>query len=102
VELNRAGREYFYWPITGDPLEDPPDLSVGGSDYEPMVEDDEYEPETEIVGAVWYRSLLAGPDAETNPSGTVVVPRSGATVKIRVTASPEIIVRTGERIYLTR
>lgn len=54
-------------------------------------------------GAVWYpmerpsettaRIMVAGPVATGNPEGTVVLPRGGSSAIIRLTDSPEVVVR---------
>jgi hypothetical protein len=101
--MDRAGREYWYWPITGDPLVDPPQISIGGGAWVAMVEAEDYEPQTEVPGAVWYQALVAGPATEDeDPEGSVVVPRSGAAARIRRSATPEALIRPGGRFHLTR
>lgn len=83
MKLHISGREYATFTVTA-----PTDaaLSVSfdaGVTWHPM----------ERPTATTARILIAGPLASDNPAGTVVVPRGGSAAVVRLTDSPEQVVR---------
>jgi hypothetical protein len=109
VELNRAEREYHWWPFWGLDGATPEITADAGDTWTEMELDADYEPDDftppeglEVEDAEWHRILVAGPSAEGNPDGTVVIAKSGARLNFRIQSNPELIIEPGERIYLTR
>ena len=85
--LTRDGREYFHWTFTGLPDDHGAvEVQIGGQ-WCALTMD----------GSVG-RLLVAGPDAD--PTGAIVV-STDTDVKVRVTDSPEVVVRGGGWIRLT-
>lgn len=83
MELDRRSREYVYWPVTETPTGGTLDVSFdAGVSWHPLAVAD---------GAA--AALLAGPDATTNPVGTVVLPLGRSVVLVRAVADPERIHR---------
>ena len=83
MRLPRDGRELITWPVTGAPdgitveVRFPP-----AATWHPA--------ETVTDGA---RLLVAGPDATSNPAGTVVLPVGYTLPALRVVAGSEVVVR---------
>lgn len=85
--LPREGREYFSWAFTGLP-DDAGLCEVKiGDAWHPL----------EMTGSVG-RILLAGPDADA--AGAIQV-LADQTVEVRVTDSPEVVIRGGGTIRIT-
>lgn len=87
TNLPRAGKEFFSWTFTGLPDGTTAEVNIGG-DWHALT----------MVGQVG-KILLAGPDA-ADASGAVVV-AADQQVQVRVTDTPEVIIRGGGRIALT-
>ncbi|UAJ78296.1 hypothetical protein IT072_02290 [Leifsonia sp. ZF2019] len=85
--LDRGGREFIKWTFTGLPGDHGAVEVKLGDEWHAL-------DVTGNVGSI----LLAGPDAD--PTGAVVV-TTDTDVKVRVTDSPEIVVRGGGWIRLT-
>ncbi|MFF2054100.1 hypothetical protein ACFVU2_21015 [Leifsonia sp. NPDC058194] len=85
--LPRDGREYFHWTFTGLPDDHGAVEAFIDGQWRALTMD----------GAVG-RLLVAGPDADS--TGAVVV-TADTDVKVRVTDSPEIVVRGGGWIRIT-
>ena len=85
--LPRDGKEYFHWTFTGLPDDHGAvEVSIGGV-WKPLT----------MVGQVGSL-LLAGPNAD--PAGAVVV-TADTLVEVRVTDTPETIIRGGGWIKLS-
>jgi hypothetical protein len=101
VKLHREERQYLhlpFWGLSGAT----PQVQVGeGEDWEDMTSVPSYEPPSEwapptgyVAGdADWYRALIAGPDATSNPVGTIVLSTVTTRVRTRVTAGDEVDVQ---------
>lgn len=92
MKLDPAGREYATWSVNapaGTALEASFD---NGTTWHAM--------ERPTEGTA--RILVAGPQASDNPAGTAVLTRSGHTVIIRLTDTPETVIRDAGTIYVTR
>ena len=97
VKLKRAERQYWHKPFWG--LDSAvPDVQVGeGAAWVAMsvasgfTPDASWSPPTGFSAnaATWCQVLLAGPDATSNPVGTVVVTTT-SRIRTRVTAGDEI------------
>jgi hypothetical protein len=86
VILDRRGREFLYWPLSEIPDGGVVELSLDdGTTWHPMT-----------VADGRARVLLAGPEATSNPAGTVVLPIGRATATIRATAEPEVAYRDAD------
>lgn len=87
MNLPAAGREYVRWPIlTG--------LPGGVTELEVSLDG----------GQTWATApiedgnlvvLVAGPDAVSNPAGTLVAQLGRAQVLVRLVDAPEVVIRTG-------
>lgn len=87
TNLPRNGVEYFSWALTGLPDDHGPvEVNIDGAWHA-----------LTVAGSIG-KLLLAGPDAD--PTGAVVVP-TDQQVQVRVTDTPEVIIRGGGRIHLT-
>lgn len=84
--LPRNGREYFHWTFIGLPTGAIVEASIGGAWHALTLDGN--------AG----RLLLAGPDADATGAVQVLVDEF---VVMRVTDSPEIVVRDGGWINLT-
>lgn len=101
IELSRSGREYIYWPFWSSGALTAVDIKVD-VDWVPMVKTTEYSPDVPVAaGAQWFRALVAGPLATSNPAGTAVMSRDAA-VMFRIQRSPEVIIRPGGNIVLVK
>lgn len=92
MRLPSAGREYATWTVTGVP--DGTDLEVSFDtleDWYPL----------EVVTATTFRALVAGPDATSNPVGTVALPTGRSRCTIRATESPEVVIRHAGEIHVS-
>lgn len=100
MDLPKDGREYIYWPLWSETTLTAVDIKVD-DDWVAMESVPSYEPaEPVTAGAQWWRALIAGPLAASNPVGTAVLDES-AVVALRIAATPEVIIRTGGLIRLT-
>jgi hypothetical protein len=108
-KLDRAERVYLVWPFWGLPSD--PQISVGGSAYQTMTEVVGYVPDPPLTAAEippgetagsarWFRVLLAGPDATSNPVGTVVC-AGFSQLKVRIAGNPEIDVQFPNPRYIS-
>ncbi len=90
----KAGQEYVYWDATGLP-DDPPAGSLeasidGGTTWTACT----------ISGTTL--SLLVAHPSFTDPDESAVIATAGAvTMQVRLTDSPEQIVRDAGRLYVT-
>lgn len=84
MKFDRQSREYVFWPITGQPE---------GAEFEVTFDD----------GATWLpmetveggaRTLLAGPDVDQG-GAEAVLPLGRTMVELRLTDTPEVVVRGG-------
>lgn len=82
--MHPEGREYYTWPVVADvDLVPPIELSIdGGQTWH----------ETEAVSG-GIRALVAGPDAEDNPAGTIVLSRGVNSILARCIDNPEVVIR---------
>ena len=83
--LPRDGREFFHWSFTGLPSGATVEVRIGGQWY-PL----------EMDGGEG-RLLLAGPDADLGDGVRVVADEA---LVMRVTDSPEIVVRSGGSVQI--
>lgn len=83
MRLDRAARKEIRWPFTADVPITSADVYLDGTWHTGTVEG------SEVV------LLVAGPDAEDNPGGTVVLPLGGYWPRIRFVDNPEINVEDG-------
>ncbi|MDN4616392.1 hypothetical protein P5G50_18245 [Leifsonia sp. F6_8S_P_1B] len=86
TNLPRAGREYFHWTFNGLPDDHGPVEAFISGQWRPLTMD-----------GAGGRILLAGPDADS--AGAVVV-SANQQVQLRVTDTPEVIIRDGGSIRL--
>lgn len=84
MDIDRRGREWARWPVTQAPADEPLEVSFdGGQTWDPL----------ERTGDT-VRVLVAGPEVDgEQPAGTVVLGLGRNVATVRVTASPEILVR---------
>ena len=89
--MSPQGREYYTWPIVTDADPIPAiELSIdGGTTWHP----------TEAVSG-GVRALIAGPDAEDNPPGTIVLPRGTTCFIGRAVDNPEVVIRDARSIRI--
>jgi hypothetical protein len=89
--MDAAGREYLKWVLSGAPA---------GAVLEVSFDD----------GVTWYPTtrtadtvsvLVAGPAAEANPAGTVVLAVGVHTAMVRLADTPEVVIRDGGRVHIT-
>lgn len=95
LELRRGGREYFYWPFTGLD-EATPSVKIGTGDWAALEAAPDYVADPVVAGAAWFRALIAGPDATSNPAGTVLADAGANLVLFRVIGNPEVIIPTND------
>ena len=100
MRLQREERQYWhkpFWGLSGAT----PQVQVGaGAAWVTMtsapsfVPDADWTPPTGFTAdaAQWYQVLLAGPDATSNPGGTIVVTAT-CRIRTKVTAGDEIDVQ---------
>lgn len=89
--IDNAAREYVTWTMT-----DAPD----GVDIEVSTDDgDTWHPTTREGDVI--QALFAGPDAESNPEGTIVLTAGRTRLLARAVDAPEIIVRFAGAIDIT-
>lgn len=93
MDLPTAGREYAKFPLPAGVAMNA-DLSVSfdrGKTWHPLTVPDAH---TAMV-------LVAGPTAENNPQGTVVLAPGNNRALVRLKATPENVVRSAGSIYVT-
>lgn len=92
MNLPPAGREFVTWPVLAGLPEDVTAVELSVDD-----------------GATWatvdvidgnVRALLAGPDVEDNPDGTVVIPAGRTVVLVRLIDDPEVVIRAAGSIVV--
>lgn len=89
MRIASNGREYAKWAVTA-----PESVAL----------------DVTFDGVIWYplerpaddqaRLLVAGPDAISNPAGTVVLAPGFNSASIRLVSSPESVVRAAGTIYV--
>lgn len=89
MELDRRGREYATWP-TDAPTDLPLEVTFDGVAWFAT----ERPEDTEL------RVLVAGPDATSNPDGTVVLSLGENRATFRGVDSPEVVVRRAGSIFV--
>jgi hypothetical protein len=92
MRLPSAGREYATWTVTS---------SEEGIALEATFDDGTTWHPLETIDATTFRALIAGPDATTNPPGTIVLTLGRHFGQIRATDTPEIIIRDAGTIDVT-
>lgn len=91
MQLNRQAVEWYALEITTDP-------TVTG--WEASFDDGTTWLASTTVGTDgWFRWLVAGPDAPTPGSATVLA--ASLRPLVRAVENPEVVVRDAPRIYLT-
>ena len=84
MQIKPTGREYATWTITtSDPVTDLEVTFDDGTTWAAMT----------AVDTTTFRVLVAGPDATTNPAGTVILALGRHFAQIRAVDSPEVIIR---------
>ncbi len=84
MNLDAAGREFVRWPYVADSIITSADVMFDDSDvWYPMAITS-----TTILGA-----LVAGPEATSNPGGTIVLGLGTHSAQIRFNDTPEIVIR---------
>lgn len=83
--LPRGGREFFHWTFTGLPDGAVVEVSIGGQWHQLEMDGSE------------GRLLLAGPDADLGDAVRVLADEA---LVMRVTDSPEIVVRSGGSVQI--
>lgn len=84
MQIKPTGREYATWTITAsDPV----------TGLEVTFDDGTTWAALDAVDATTFRCLVAGPDATTNPVGTVVLALGRHFGQIRAVDNPEVIIR---------
>lgn len=89
MRIASNGREYAKWGVTANQSV-PLDVSFDGTTWYPL--------ERPADGEA--RVLVAGPDAVTNPAGTVVLQAGFNSASIRLVSTPETVVRSAGLIYV--
>lgn len=87
--LPLAGREYMTATITDAPTQVIEASFDGGVTWSTTCE---------RVDTVRVRFLAAGPNATSNPGGTVVLPAGRTVVYLRDTDNPELVIRSAGAI----
>jgi len=84
MKIKPEGREYATWTVTtSDPVTGLEVTFDAGTTWAAM----------DAVDATTFRVLVAGPDATTNPDGTVVLAAGRHFALIRAVDAPEVIIR---------
>jgi hypothetical protein len=83
MNLPRTGREFAHADIAGLAEDVTLQASLDGAAWVPVTRD----------GST-VRLLVAGPDAEGNPPGTLVLPLGRSMLTVRAEDNPEVVVRT--------
>lgn len=92
MQLPRAGREFARWTIATDqPISGIEARIVGANQWHPC----DYDPEAGIG-----RLLVYGPDCNETDEGVLIA--ATCCLELRVTDSPEIVIRDGGWITLTQ
>lgn len=90
MQMQREGREWVSWDLA-EPPAGPLEVSFdGGEQWHDMERDGDT-----------VRVLIAGPEAGTNPAGTVPLPLGRSVATIRMVDDPEILVRRAGPIDIT-
>ena len=89
MKIKPEGREYATWTVTASG-------TVTG--LEVTFDDGATWTALAAVDATTFRVLVAGPDATTNPDGTVVLAAGRHFAMTRLTDNPEVIIRDGGTI----
>lgn len=85
MQIDRAGREYAAWTVAGDLTGITAwDVSPDGITWMPL---------TQVGTTSAWRVLVAGPDATSNPVGTLALPLGRTVLRVRATGTPEVIIR---------
>lgn len=84
MQIKSAGREFATWTITASEPVTALEVSFdAGATWIAMT----------TIDATTFQILVAGPDADSNPIGTVVLALGLNFAQIRVIDNPEIIIR---------
>lgn len=92
MRLPAAGREYATWTVTG--LPDGVGLEVSFDTVEGWSA-------LELVTSTTFRALIAGPNATSNPVGTIALPAGRSRATIRATETPEVVIRQAGEIHVS-
>lgn len=85
MKLSPAGREWYALEVTTTPVE---------VSWEATFDDGTtWEAFTPVGSDGYFRWLVAGPDATSNPAGTIELPLGRTIPRIRTTDNPEVIIR---------
>ena len=98
MKLNRAERQYYHLPFWGNGGTIPQIQLGDGASWVDMSTTTGYTPPVDwsppdgftADTATWYMVLIAGPDATSNPGGTIVLTASATRVRTKVNAGNEI------------
>lgn len=94
MKLHRSERKYVYWPFKADEALATAEVYLEGSWREGTIVG-VYPAEQSV------RLLVAGPDATSNPTGTVVLSSGTHSPLVRFVDSPEILVSGGGTISVS-
>lgn len=89
MRIASNGREYAKWAVTA-PVSTALDVTFDGFTWYPLQRPADNE----------ARILVAGPDTQSNPAGTVVLSPGFNSASIRLVSSPEMVVRPAGDIYV--
>lgn len=87
--LDRGGVEFFHWKIDGLPLGTEPVEAYLNGEWRALTK----------TGDTWS-VLVAGPDAATVPAAVQIL-ADQKNIPVRVTGTPEVVIRTTRNITLT-
>jgi len=96
IRISQYGRSWVYWPFW-DLQGNTPSISVDGVNWFVMSAQLDYIPKKAVsVGAEWFRVLIAGTKASSNPDGTMVVSAPRNNILFRAGEDDEIEIPTDD------
>ncbi len=84
MDLDAAGREYVKWPYVAD-------SAIASADV--MFDDSDVWHALVVTSTTILTALVAGPEATSNPGGTIVLGFGTHSAQIRFNDSPEVVIR---------
>ncbi len=92
MNLDAAGREFVKWPYAADSTITSADVMFDDSDtWFPLV----------VTSTTVLTALVAGPEATSNPGGTIVLGFGTHSAQIRFNDSPEVVIRAAGIIAIS-
>jgi len=93
AQLPHDGREYFHWPVDGLPADGVAlEVFLAGA----------WHPLTIASDRKSVSILLQGPDVDVSDPSAVTIPTDQSRIRIRAVDNPEVIVRGGGDLRLTK